>query len=168
MDLLSIALIASTLLCSLVAGIVFTFASVAMPGLRKLDDRGFLRAFQAMDRVIQDNQPAFMVVWVGSVIALVVTAGVGFGRLEGVDRMLLILATAVSLLGVHLPTATINVPLNSRLQTQDLDTMTDASIRTAREAFEHRWVRWNLIRTVFAIVVSLLLMTLAVRLGGPP
>ena len=58
-------------LCALVAGLLFTFAVVAMPGLAKLSDREFIRAFQVMDGVIQDRQPLFVVVWVGSVVALV-------------------------------------------------------------------------------------------------
>ncbi len=67
MGIFQIALILATFLCSLVAGFLFAFALVAMPGIRSLNDREFIRAFQVMDRVIQDNQPVFMLVWVGSV-----------------------------------------------------------------------------------------------------
>lgn len=49
----------ATLLCSLVAGFLFSFAIVVMPGISDLNDREFLRAFQVMDRVIQNNQPVF-------------------------------------------------------------------------------------------------------------
>ena len=73
-----IAIILAALLCSLVAGFVFAFAFVVMPGLRKLEDREFIRGFQVMDRVIQDNQPVFMLVWVGSVVVLVLSALLGF------------------------------------------------------------------------------------------
>jgi uncharacterized membrane protein len=67
------ALVVSTLLVSLVAGLVFAYAVVAMPGLAVLGDREFLRASKVTDRVIQDNQPLFMVVWIGSAVALVAT-----------------------------------------------------------------------------------------------
>ena len=66
-----IALILATFLCSLVAGFLFAFAVVVMPGIGSLNDRDFLRAFQVMDHVIQNNQPIFMLVWVGSVVSLV-------------------------------------------------------------------------------------------------
>ena len=66
MDSLRIVLVVSTLLCTLVAGIVLAFASVVMPGIRRLNDHDFLQAFKTMDRVIQDNQPVFMLVWAGS------------------------------------------------------------------------------------------------------
>ena len=52
-----------------VAGVVFAFAVVVMPGIRTLPDADFLRAFQVIDRVIQDNQPLFLLVWVGSIVA---------------------------------------------------------------------------------------------------
>ena len=61
-------LLTSTLSCALVTGFVFTYAVIVMPGLAKLTDREFIRAFQVTDELIQNNQPIFMIVWVGSVI----------------------------------------------------------------------------------------------------
>ncbi len=57
-----IALILATFLCSLVAGFLFAFAVVAMPGIKRLNDGEFIRAFQVMDGVIQNNQPIFLLV----------------------------------------------------------------------------------------------------------
>lgn len=45
----------STLLCALVTGFVFTYAVVVMPGLARLADKEFIRAFQVTDEVIQNN-----------------------------------------------------------------------------------------------------------------
>jgi len=61
-------LIVATLLCSLVAGFVLAFAVVVMPGLQHFNDRDFLRAFKFIDGVIQNDQPLFMLVWIGSII----------------------------------------------------------------------------------------------------
>ncbi len=72
-----IALILATFLCSLVAGFLLAFALVVMPGINSLNDREFVRAFQVMDRVIQNHQPIFVLVWVGSVVALVSSAVLG-------------------------------------------------------------------------------------------
>ena len=58
-------MILATFLCSIVAGFLFAFWVVAMPGIRSLNDREFIRAFQVMDRVIQNNQP--ILCWSGSV-----------------------------------------------------------------------------------------------------
>ncbi len=159
-----IALIVATLLCSLVAGFVFAFAVVVMPGIKGLTDREFIRAFRVMDGVIQNNQPMFVFVWVGSVVVLVVTAVLGFGELDGEERLLMIVATLIYILGVQVPTFTINVPLNNRLQTLDVDAMNDTARKAARTDFEPRWTRWNSIRTALASLVSTLLMILLLRL----
>lgn len=153
-------LLAAAFLCALTAGLVFAFTVVVMPGIRTLPDRDFLRAFSVMDRVIQQNEPRFLAVWVGSVVALVAAVLLGIGALGGTDRMLLIGAAAVYFLGVQLPTIAINIPLNNRLQALDLDDMDAAALRAERAAFEGRWNRWNAIRTVFACVSVIALLIL--------
>lgn len=55
MGIFQFTLIVATFLCSLVAGFVFAFAVVVMPGIGNLGDGAFLRAFQVMDRVIQNS-----------------------------------------------------------------------------------------------------------------
>jgi uncharacterized membrane protein len=143
-----------------VAGFLFAFAIVVMPGIRSLNDREFIRAFQVIDGVIQNNQPLFVLVWIGSVVALVTAAVFGFGQLDGVGRLLIIFATLAYLLGVQLPTITINIPLNNKLQTLDVDAMNETTQKAARKDFEPRWNRWNSIRTVIASLASALLIIL--------
>ena len=164
MGVFQIALILAAFLCSLVAGFLFAFAIVTMPGIRSLNDQEFLRAFQVMDRVIQNKQPLFILVWVGSVVALVTSAVLGVGQLDGTGRLLMIFAALVYLFGVQLPTVTINVPLNNKLQALDVDAMHEGTQQAARKEFEPRWNRWNSFRTVFASLASALLMVLLFRL----
>lgn len=164
MELFPIAVLLAALLCALVAGFLFAFAVVAMPGIGRLQDGAFIRAFQVMDGVIQNNQPVFMLVWAGSVVALIAAAALGLGRLEGAEWWLLLGATVVYLLGVQLPTAVVNVPLNNRLQALDVDTMDAPAHHAARQAFEPRWNRWNVIRTVLSTLASALLLLLLFRL----
>ena len=62
----------STLLVTIVFAWLLVFAIVIMPGIAKLDDDGgYLRTFQVIDGVIQKNQPIFVTIWIGSIIALV-------------------------------------------------------------------------------------------------
>ena len=157
-------LILATFLCSLVAGFLLAFAIVAMPGMKSLNDREFIRAFQVMDGVIQNRQPIFMVVWIGSVVALLTSAVLGVGQLDGCGRMLIICAALVYMLGVQLPTFTINIPLNNELQRLEVDAMNETTQRAARSDFEPRWNRWNAIRTVFASLTSAQLILLLFRL----
>src|SRR6266576_7334266 len=91
----------ATFLCSLVAGLLFTFAIVVMPGIAKLDDTSFLRAFQAIDRVIQNNQPVFLFVWLGSALALIAGGVMSVWELGGTDRLLAIGAALVYSFGVQ-------------------------------------------------------------------
>jgi uncharacterized membrane protein len=103
--------------------------------------------------------------WAGSVVALLAVVGLGLWQLPGAtDRGLVIAAGLLYLAGVQLPTFAINVPLNNRLQSLDLAAMDAASLKQAREAFEPTWNRSNAIRTVCAILTSLVLALLLLRL----
>jgi uncharacterized membrane protein len=156
-------LLLATLLCTLVAGFLLAFATVIMPGIRSLEDAGFIRAFQAIDRVIQNGQPLFLLMWVGSVLSVIAAAAAGQWALGGADRVLVIAAALVYLLGVQLPTATVNVPLNNRLKQLDTGTLSETAGKRARDDFEARWNRWNVIRTACATVTSVLLLILLFR-----
>jgi len=155
-------LVVATFLCALVAGLLFAFAAVVMPGIRRLDDGGFIRAFQAIDRVIQNKQPLFMLVWVGSVLALISATVLGVFALNGADRLLIVVAALLYLLCVQVPTFAINVPLNNQIQKLDPDSMNETTRKRAREAFEPRWNMWNAIRTSGASATSIVLMLLLV------
>ncbi|MGK7905706.1 MAG: DUF1772 domain-containing protein [Synechococcus sp.] len=157
-------LILATFLCSLVAGFLFTFAIVIMPGINSLSDRDFIRAFQVIDRVIQNNQPIFVLVWVGSAIALAIAAVLGIGQLDGAERLLMLIAVLTYLLCVQLPTFTFNVPLNNKLKTLNVDDMDETTQKASRMDFEPRWNLWNSIRTPFASLASVLLIILLFRL----
>lgn len=158
MTLLEPALILATLLCALTAGFVFAFATVVMPGIGKLGDREFIRSFQVVDGIIQAGQPVFGLVWVGSAMALLLSAVLGTLQLDGMARVLVVGSVLVYSLGVQLPTFRINVPLNNALQELAVDTMDEDALASARLAFENHWVRWNSIRTVMASLVSVALM----------
>jgi uncharacterized membrane protein len=163
MTLFRMALIPAAVLTSLVAGFLFAFAVVVMPGLKSLADAEFIRAFQAVDGVIQRKQPLFVLVWVGSILALLAATAFGAGQLRGADRLLMIGAACVALAGVQLPTFVVNVPLNDQLQRLDVRALDAAALRRARERFEPRWNRWNTIRTACACLASFALLLLVLR-----
>ena len=164
MNLIQLLIALSTFLCSLVAGFLLAFTIVVMPGIKNLGDHDYLQAFKGMDRIIQNNQPVFITVWLGSVVALLASAILGFWRLEGLDLVLLFIAAAMYLFGVQVPTVTINVPLNNQLQQQDLGALSEPALQEAREQFEPRWIQWNTIRTVVSTLTSILLIFLVYRL----
>jgi len=153
-------LLLATFLCTLVAGFLLAFLVVVMPGIGTLDDGPFIAAFQAMDRVIQGSPPVFLLMWAGSLVALLGAAVSGWVHFDGLGRALLASATLVHLLGVQLPTIVVNVPLNNGLQALQVEAMDPMARRLARVGFEARWNRWNAVRTVLACVTSGLLILL--------
>lgn len=149
-----VALVAATLLCGLVAGFLFAFALVVMPGLRGLGDREYVEAFARMDRIIQDSHPVFVVVWVGSILTVVAAAVLGLLD-DRPGQWPVFLAAVVWVLGVQGPTFAANIPRNNALQAAYA---AGADAGETRRAFEPGWVRANLLRTVLAVVTVLLLL----------
>lgn len=151
-------------LSALTAGFLFAFAVVVMPGLETLEDAAYLRAFQRIDGVIQRGQPLFVLMWVGSMIAMLAALVVGVGALQGTDRLLLAGAALLYLVGVHVPTVAVNIPLNNRVQQVDVDALGPREHREARVEFEGRWNRWNRVRTGLGMGAVLLMLAVVVRL----
>jgi uncharacterized membrane protein len=161
MEPLQITLLLSIVFCSLVAGLLFGFAIVVMPGIAKLTDKEYLLAFKHMDGVIQNNQPLFVLVWAGSILSVIATLVLGIMNLRGVGLYLLTGGTLLYLIGVQLPTFRFNIPLNNELQNLDVEELEDDQAKSSRVEFETPWNRWNRIRTVNAIIaVTLLLFVL--------
>ena len=161
MEPLHVTLLVSILLCSLVAGLLFGFAIVVMPGIAKLSDKEYLSAFKHMDAVIQNNQPLFVLVWAGSILSVVLTLVLGIMNLKGEQLYLLAGAASLYLVGVQLPTFRVNIPLNNELQNLDIEELEETQAKSSRTKFETPWNRWNRIRTINAIVaVSMFLLAL--------
>jgi uncharacterized membrane protein len=163
MEPLHVALMLSIILCSLVAGLLFGFAIVVMPGIAKLTDKNYLLAFKHMDGIIQNNQPLFLLVWAGSILSIIITLILGMMNLSGTQTYLLIFASILYLLGVQLPTFRFNIPLNNSLQKLDIEALEDSQAALSRLGFEIPWNRWNRIRTVNAILTVSMLLFLLIR-----
>ncbi|MDC0256044.1 DUF1772 domain-containing protein [Bacteriovoracales bacterium] len=158
MNLLSVLLFISSLSCTLVTGFLFTYAVVVMPGISKLGDKEFLRAFQVTDEVIQNNQPLFMLTWIGSIISvigLIISSLISLGL---TDAWLIVSVGIVYLLGVQGITISVHLPLNNRIQKLKIDELDDKSLNEQRLHFESRWNYFNNIRTIIAFFVNLVLL----------
>ena len=164
MNILDISLIFSILTCSLVTGFIFTYAVVVMPGLSTLNDKEFIRAFQVTDGIIQNNQPLFMLTWVGSIIAILSSIIIAIVFVGILETWLIILVGVVYLLGVQGITISIHIPLNNHLQQVNIDELNAQKLSEERIMFEKKWNNFNIIRTIIAFSVSvILLLILAIR-----
>ena len=155
MEILNISLFFSTLLCSLVTGFILTYAIVVMPGLSKLDDKEFIKAFQVTDGIIQNNQPIFILIWVGSIISVLITIIISIFTLGLLEAWKIIFVSLVYLLGVQAITIIIHLPLNRRIQKIDINSTNLQSLNEERKNFETKWNYFNNIRTVIAFLVTL-------------
>ena len=90
-----------------------------MPGFSKLEDKEFLRAFQVTDGVIQNNQPLFMLTWVGSIISVLSVMAISILSLGVSEAWIIFVVGLIYLLGVQGITVSIHLPLNNHIQNFD-------------------------------------------------
>mmetsp|Transcript_27757 Transcript_27757/g.81500 ORF Transcript_27757/g.81500 Transcript_27757/m.81500 type:complete len:174 (-) Transcript_27757:108-629(-) len=162
-------LLITAFLCTVVFGKMLVFQTVVMPGIAKLDDGAYLRAFQVIDGIIQGNEPIFVFFWFGSVISIVSTCIYGIVLDASGDNFLatpeligLSVATLAWLV-CQWTTITINVPRNNRVKVLDLVQMVEEKAYE-REYFEATWLKWHLFRTVLFGLVSIFLLVLLLLL----
>jgi uncharacterized membrane protein len=135
-----------------------------MPGLSKLNDKDFLRAFQVTDEVIQNNQPLFIFTWIGSIFAMLITILVSVTSVGLSETWLIVLIGVAYLLGVQGITVAIHIPLNNGIHKVKIEELNDEKLADERLKFETKWNFFNYIRTSVAVSVSvLLLIVLTIR-----
>jgi uncharacterized membrane protein len=151
-----IILILSILFTGLTAGLCFTWSNAVTPGLGQLDDLGFLKAFQAMNRAIIN--PSFLIVFMGPSLLLFVNAFV-FKNSSQFTFTSYLVAAVLFFIGVGLVTIFKNVPLNEILDKTVLETASAVELSELRKTFEQPWNRWHMIRTVCSFTSFVLLVT---------
>ena len=160
MDILDISLFFSILLSALVTGFILTYAIVIMPGLSNLDDKEFIKAFQVTDGIIQNNQPIFILIWIGSIVSVLSTIITSILSLGILDAWLIIFVSVVYLLLVQGITILIHLPLNKSIQNIDINSSNFQTLSKERIAFEKKWNYFNNIRTVVAFIVVLIFLSI--------
>ena len=160
MDILDISLFFTILLSALVTGFILTYAIVIMPGLSNLDDKEFIKAFQVTDGIIQNNQPIFILIWIGSIVSVLSTIITSILSLGILDAWLIIFVSVVYLLLVQGITILIHLPLNKSIQNIDINSSNFQTLSKERKAFETKWNYFNNIRTVVAFFVVLIFLSI--------
>ena len=140
------------------AGLCFTWGNAVTPGIGRLDDFGFLMAFQQMNRVILN--PTFFVVFLGPFFLGLLNLFLFKNTASNIWWMLLV-AVLMYALGVVLVTVFGNVPLNDMIDKHSLETLTKAELKDLRSAFEAKWNRLHLVRTITATgsFITLIIIT---------
>ncbi|MDY2586810.1 anthrone oxygenase family protein [Winogradskyella aquimaris] len=151
-----IVLTLSILFTGLTAGLCFTWANAVTPGLGRLDDLGFLKAFQAMNRTILN--PTFIIVFMGPCLLLFINAFI-FKNINQFAFTSYLVAAVLFFAGVGLITIFKNVPLNEILDKTVLETATNVELSELRKTFEQPWNQWHMVRTVCSFTSFALLVT---------
>ncbi|WP_295125306.1 anthrone oxygenase family protein [uncultured Chitinophaga sp.] len=156
-------LIIATVLAALVAGLFYSWSVSVMPGIGRLNDRGFMEAMQAMNRAILN--PLFFISFMGCLLLLPASAFLLYERPLPARFWLVAAASLVYIAGVFGVTAAGNVPLNEALDKFSVEGTTAEAIAAARRNFEARWNMLNNVRTFFSLV-TVVLMIIACSWGN--
>ena len=137
MDATGIVLGLATVAVGMMAGVFAIYAIAVMPGLRRVDDRTFVGAFQAV------VTPVFLGLFLGALVLPVVAAVLLAG--DGGAALSWTVTGIVAYLAVIAITARIHVPRNDALKAAgDPDEIDLPAVRAAFD--EQRWASWNIVR----------------------
>ena len=153
--ILKIILLTTSLLTALIAGLFYAFSCSVNLGLRHLDDAGYLKAMQHINRAILN--PWFFISFFGALILLPACTYLYYRYGISQNNVQLLLAAAlVYLIGVFGITVLGNVPLNEALDKFNITSAAIEEIKIQRKNFEIPWNRLNLLRTIFAVITFVL------------
>lgn len=154
-DVHTIVLLLATLLTGLTAGLCFTWNNAVTTGIGQLVDIGYLRSFQEMNRAIIN--PTFLFVLFGPVFLHIANIFL-FKASSSTILWMVLVSSALYIIGVGLVTIFGNVPLNELLDKTDLAQASLEELQLLRDKFEIKWNRLHLIRTISSILSFLLLL----------
>lgn len=150
-----IVLMLSILFTGLSAGLCFTWSNAITPGIGRLDDLGFLQAFQAMNRSILNA--SFLIVFLGPVPLLFANA-ILHRNANPVTFKSFLIAAILYVVGIGLITVFKNVPLNEILDKTVLENLSALELNELRAKFEQPWNRWHIQRTITSFTAFALLL----------
>ncbi|HJT73609.1 MAG TPA: anthrone oxygenase family protein [Chitinophaga sp.] len=156
LSLSNITLTITTTATALMAGLFFAYSCSVNPGLGRLADSPYLSAMQSINRAILN--PFFLVPFVGLVLLLPFTAYLQYTSPVSPRFLLLAAATITYIWGVFGITMLKNVPLNEALDAFNIQSASIEDLARQRLQFEEPWNRWHFIRTIAAVLTSVLMI----------
>ncbi|NJB72837.1 putative membrane protein [Saonia flava] len=151
----NIAMVLLVVLTGLSSGLCFTWSNAVTTGIGRLDNLGYLSAFQQMNRTILN--PTFFIVFFGPFFLSLINIYV-FRNASSSIIWILTVAGGIYFLGVVLVTIFGNIPLNELLNKTNLASASIEDLKILRETFETKWNQFHFIRTITSIVSFLLLL----------
>jgi uncharacterized membrane protein len=152
----TIILALAILFTGLMAGIFFTWSNAVKPGIGKLSDLEYLKAFQSMNRVILNN--AFRLVFAGALIAVALVPVFYFNLYPKNIFWVFVLTLVIYWIGAFGVTILGNIPLNEILDKTNLESISSEEVKELRRSIEVKWNNLNLIRTISSGITFLSLL----------
>jgi uncharacterized membrane protein len=142
-------LAAALIVAGLNAGLFFCFSTAINPGFAHLDANHYVAATQMINQYIQN--PVFFLVFMGAVIILPLAAYAHKQEPTGRRFKLLLIASALYIVGTFGVTMGGNVPINDKFAAIDLATAPAEQVAKTRDDLVKTWNAWHNVRTVAAI-----------------
>jgi uncharacterized membrane protein len=145
----------------LMAGLLFAFSNFVMKALTQMPAAHGMEAMQRIN--VEIVNPFFLLLFMGTAVvslALIVGAFTSSGMPA---RTWLVVGAACYLVGVIGITAAFNVPLNNSIAS-----LPATAAESSWPDYVAAWLRWNHLRTVFAVIASVSLVVAALELGSGP
>ena len=154
-DVLFALVVGAAVGCGLIGGLLFAFSSFVMTALARQPAECGIRTMQAINVAILN--PLFLSIFLGTAAASAALVAASLAQ-PGSRAVLLPAGATLYLVGVFGVTVLVNVPLNNALEA-----LAAGSPEAARfwPGYVRRWTRWNHVRTVCALVASVLLTAAA-------
>lgn len=141
----------------LYSGFMLTFQTGIMPAFAQLTDEQFLAAMRRINEVVP--RPLFLLTFVSIIVFPALALVFPVDDLSGDQRRFIIAGLVCAALN-HLITVAGNVPLNNALEAAARATQSPGDDQL-RMAFEPRWNRFHLMRTLLAVTAFVLLVSAA-------
>lgn len=151
-SLLDILVLVAAIGSFIISGIFYAFSTFIMKALGRVPVPEGIRAMQAINIAI--ITPAFLGVFMGTALLLLVLAVAAALHLDRPDAPFVILGAILYVFGCFVLTMGRNVPLNDALARVDPESEKGAAL-WARYLGE--WTRWNHVRTLASLVAAVLL-----------
>lgn len=150
------ALFITVVLNALSTGFFFAWSVSVLLGTKKVGHLTYLETMQSINREVLN--PAFFIVFFGSLIALGITTYLQFNNKT--VFVLVLASTIIYLIGTFGITAFGNVPLNNELDALNITKLNLLELKNFRAYYENTWNHYHSIRT-FSSMVSFILLLIA-------
>lgn len=157
---LPLLLIAALVGAGLMSGLLFVFSNVVMRALLELPPAHGMHAMQRINIVIVN--PLFLLIFVGTAVACVGIVVIAASAIAAPGMSWCLAGALAYLLGPVGVTAAFNIPLNNRLASRMPD-----EAPAQWPAYAVRWLRWNHVRTVLAVLAVVCLAVGVGEVGMP-